>query len=320
MEEKRQPRRRQPGASARRKPQKAPHAMPRRNPTTQPEPTRTAPEVVYMAPKPFSRNRLLLQLATIVAVVVAVLLGLSIFFRVENIEVSGCSQYTPWQIQQAAGIDAGDQLLTLNIPRAAAKITNQLRYVKTVRIGISLPDTVKIEIVETQVTYALQDQSGLWWLMDSAGKILDPCEEGKEGEHTVITGVNLRNPVAGSPAVALENTTTATDPNGGTVPVTVTAAQRLDAVKNIAANLERNGIIGDVAWMDVQSLFEVKLQYLDKFQVLLGDTTQMETKVTYLKSFVDKYEKEKPYEKGNLNLSNPARIEYDSEAEDEDGK
>ncbi len=307
--------RRQPGANAKRQPQKAPNVRPRKNPTPTPQPTRTAPEVVYMAPKPFSRNRLILQLATIVAVVVAVMLGLSIFFKVGKIEVSGCSQYTAWDIQQASGIEEGQQLLTLNIPKATAKITNELLYVKYVRIGISLPDTVKIEIVETRVTYALQDQDGAYWLMDSDGKILEKCPAGKETSHTVISGVTIENPVAGEQATAHE-VTSATDPSGETVPVTVTAAQRLDAVKSIASNLEKYGIIGPVKTVNVESLFEIRLQYEDKFLVELGDTSQMEKKISSLKSAVDSYEKDKPYEKGTIVLSNPDRIEFHSDLED----
>lgn len=308
MEDKRRnvQKRRQPGASAKRPPQKAPHARPRKNPAPAPEPERKAPEVVYMAPKPFSRNRLILHLATIVAVVIAVLLGLSIFFKVEKIEVSGCSQYTAWEVQQASGIQVGDQLLTFSVPRASAKITNALPYVKTVRIGISLPDTVRIEIVETRVTYALADQNGNWWLMDSDGKLLEQCGAGKEGEHTVITGVTLDSPAVGALAVAYE----------AAPEEMVTAAQRLEAVKNIAGNLEKNGIIGGAASIDVTNTFEIELWYEDKFRVNLGDTTQMDVKILYLKSIVDDYAKNKPYEKGTLDLSDPQWMEFESFGED----
>ncbi len=263
-----------------------------------------------MAPKPFSRNRLLLQLATVAAVVIALLMGLSIFFKVEKIEVSGCDQYTAWEIQQASDIEVGDQLLTLNGPKAEAKIIEALPYVKSVRsIGIRLPDTVIIEIVETRVTYALQDQEGSYWLMDSDGKLLEQCPAGKEKEHTLVSGVTLEKPAVGAQALAYEAPSAE--------PVTVTADQRLAAVKSIATNLERNGIIGQVARMDVTDTFELELQYKDKFRVLLGDTTRMETKIAYLKSFVATYEKEKPYEKGTLDLSNPDRNLYASDLDEE---
>lgn len=269
---------------------------------------RITPEVVYLAPKPFSRNRLILHLATVVAVVLALLLGLSIFFKVEKIEVSGCSQYTPWQVQQASGIQTGDQLLTFSVPRAAALIQKELPYVKTVRIGISLPDTVKIEIVETRVTYAVEGSDGCWWLMDSDGKLLEVT--GKPEDHTVVKGIILDSPVAQAQATALEQTQETLDEEGNVIPVTVTAAQRLAAAIEIARLLEQNGIIGQIASMDMTNLLAMELWYADKFQVMLGDTTQLPLKISYLKGIVDKYTAERPYESGRVDLTDPEQIEY----------
>lgn len=296
--------------------QKAPHAKPRKNPAPVQEPARITPEVVYLAPKPFSRSRLILHLATVVAVVLALLLGISIFFKVENIEVSGCSQYSAWQVQQASGIEVGDQLLTFSVPRASGKIISQLPYVKTVRIGISLPDTVKIEIVETRVTYALEAQDGSWWLMDSDGKLVEQAAAGTQNDHTVITGVTIDNPTVGAQAVAHQQAQATTNPEGSTVPVTVTAAQRLSAVVEMARYLEQNGIIGEVASIDVSNLFAIELWYGEKFHVLLGDSTQLSVKISYLKGFVDDYSQNRPYESGLLDISDPDWIEYQTFGQD----
>lgn len=304
--------RRKPGSTPVK--QKAPHAKPRKNPAPVQEPARVAPEVVYLAPKPFSRSRFILHLATVVAVVLALLLGLSIFFKVENIEVSGCNQYTAWQVQQASGIKQGDQLLTFSIPKAAALIRNELPYVKTVRIGISLPDTVKIEIVETQVAYGVEDTAGSIWLIDSDGKIVAQATPGSS--YTKVLGVTIETPEVGVQARAHEEDHGQTDPSGASVPVTVTAAQRLDTATQIAQYLEQNGIIGQVASLDVSNLFEIGLWYGDRFQVLLGDTKDLNLKVSYLKGFVDDYDKNRPYESGMLDLSDPNWIEYDSFADD----
>ena len=46
-------------------------------------------DVVYTAPEPFSRKRFLLRLLTVVAVVLALTFGMSIFFKVENVAVTG---------------------------------------------------------------------------------------------------------------------------------------------------------------------------------------------------------------------------------------
>lgn len=306
------PKRRIPGASARKAPPKAPHVKPRKHAPVTPEPAHTAPEVVYLPPKPFNRNRFILHLATVVAVVLALMLGLSIFFKVGKIEVAGCQQYTPWQIQQASGISEGDQLLTFSRARASGKVISALPYVKSVRIGISLPDTVKIEIVETRVTYAVQDTNANWWRMDSDGKILEQAPDGLGVLDVQITGVTLENPKIGEQAVAYEDQQTVTDEQGNVIPVTVTSAQRLSAVKTIASYLELNGIIGDVVSVDITNVFDIRMWYEQQYHILLGDTQQLSLKISCLKAFLDDYNQNRPYEAGTLDLSDTERIEYQS--------
>lgn len=313
MDKKNQKRqRRVPGASAKKKPQKAPHAQPRKHAPVQEEPVRTAPEIVYLPPKPFSRSRLILRLATVVAVVVALMLGLSIFFKVGNVVVSGCDQYTAWQVQQASGISDGDQLLTFSRARAAGKIISQLPYVRDVRIGITLPDTVRIEIVETRVTYAVEASDGSWWLMDSDGKLVEHVAEGEQTAHTLILGVAIENPSLGMQAAAYQASVTATDEDGNVIPVTVTAAQRLSTAVQIAGYLELNGIIGQISSIDVTNLFEIELWYAQQYQALLGDTENLNRKVSCLKAFLDDYNEKRPYESGTVDISDPEWIEYQS--------
>lgn len=304
--------RRQPGANAKSKqPQKAPHAQPRKHAPVQ-EPVRVTPEVVYLAPKPFSRSRLILHLATVVAVVLALMLGLSVFFKVENIVVSGCQQYSAWQVKQASGVEEGDQLLTFNRAKASGKIISSLPYVKTVRIGITLPDTVNIEIVETQVCYAVEAVDGTWWLMNSDGKIVEQAAAGTEDQHTKILGVSIQDPAVGEQVQAYENQQAQTDAEGNVVPVTVTAQQRLNAVIDIAQYLEGYSIIGEAASIDVTDLYDIELWYGQKFQVLLGDSGELNHKIKYLKAVVDDYEVSRPYETGVLDISDPNWIEFQS--------
>ena len=143
---------------------------------TEKEAPRPLQDVVYMPPKPFMRNRLLLRLATVVAIVVALVLCMAVFFRVEHIQVSGMEQYSAWDISQASGIKQGDSLFSLGLPGAAAKI-KALNYVKDVRIGIKLPNIVMIEITEVRVTYAVKADNDEWWLVDSRGRVIEKATE-----------------------------------------------------------------------------------------------------------------------------------------------
>lgn len=271
-----------------------------------------AQDVVYLSPKPFNRNRLILHLATVAAVVIALVLGLSVFFKVDHIYVSGCEKYTAYEISEASGIRQGDNLLTFSKEKAAARIMEEFQYVKSVRIGLKLPDTVNIEIVEVEVTYAVKAQDGAWWLISANGVVMEQAN-GNEDNFTKILGVQLENPQVGKQASAYQESQTQVDDEGNTVPVTVTAAQRLDTAVDIAGFLETNRIIGDVATVDVNSLGDIQIWYRDnQFQVKLGGTDQLSYKIQCMKSAVEQISKEYPYETGIFDLSDPSRISYDT--------
>ena len=90
------------------------------------------PEVVYVPPKPFNRNRLLLSLAITLAVVLALTFSISLFFSVEVITVSGAEKYDAWTVKEASGIQYGDSLLSFGKAKAVGKIKMALPYVNTV--------------------------------------------------------------------------------------------------------------------------------------------------------------------------------------------
>lgn len=260
---------------------------------------RPTPDVVYTPPKPFSRNRMLLHLATIVAVVIAVIFGMSIFFKVEKIVISGNQAYSAWAIREASGIQEGDNLLTFSIPTASGKITTALPYVERVRIGIKLPDTVNIEIVESSVAYSVKDGGGYWWLMTAQGRLLEQVDGAKAGDYTTILGITLDNPVVGAQAVAAEPEPSV-DEDGQTIPVTVRGSERLAAVMSILQYLEQNDIIGQAASVDVSDMGRIKLWYGTRYEVILGDTTRLSYKITCLKGAVDQMDN---YQTGVLDIS-----------------
>lgn len=251
-----------------------------------------APKIVYTPPRPLSQGRLLLRLVTVAAVVIALVLGVSIFFKVEVVTVSGAEKYTAWEIREASGIQNGENLLAFGRTRAVARILAELPYVKTAQIGIKLPDTVNIVITESEVAYAFKDQSGFWWLVNADGKVLEQTDTATAGQHPQISGVLLSVPAVNEQARAANTQTPAptepaqTEITGVTMPVTVTDAERLDTVLTIAQYLEANGMIGKIASIDVTDMAGITLWYGQRFEIRLGDTTQLSYKLSMVASAI----------------------------------
>lgn len=289
---------------------------PQRKPVRRERKLRDA-DVVYTPPKPFKRGRFLLHLATVAAVVLAIVFGMSIFFKVETVQVSGCRKYSAWEVSEASGIEVGSNLLTISRAQISGSIISKLPYVDTVRVGINLPDTVNIEITELDVVYAIEDTDGNWWLMNTDGKIVEQINSVTAGGYTQVLGVRLQTPTVGQQAVAqeVETTTisvadpeeetseeetteeTVTDP---TIAVGVTGAERLQTVMEVLQVLSTNSISGQIDSVDVTSLSAIELWYDERFQINLGDTVQLEYKISALKATVNQMES---YESGQLDLS-----------------
>lgn len=261
-------------------------------------------EIQYTPAKPFNRNRFLLHLATVAAVVLALVFGMSIFFKTQQVTVSGAEKYSAWEIKEASGIQQGDALLSLSEAKITAKIRAKLPYVGDVRVGIKLPNTVNIEITELDVVYSVADAGGQWWLMDAGGRLVDTADTQSAKAHTRITGVQIQSGEIGKQAIAAEPTpsedaTTDTGPTVVTLPP-ISSAEKLSAAVQVLTALENCGVMGTVDSVDVSDPQSLQLSYEGRYQVSLGDTSRLDYKIGAMKASIQKMGE---YQTGYLDVS-----------------
>lgn len=265
------------------------------------------PAVIYTQPAAFNRDKLIVQLISVLSVVIAMMIGLSVFFKVGRITVSGAETYQPWTIVENSGISKGDSLLTFSRAKAVSQILANCPYVKDVRIGIKLPDTVNIEIVESDVVYAIKDDQGTWWLMNSDAKVSEMINGSRASNYTQVLGVTLSSPKIGETGVATEIQTEQTDPTeevAGTMPtvaaIVISGAQRLNTAKEILKALEDNDIVGEAASVNVTDVDNIELWYGSRYQVELGDSNNLTYKIACM---YDAILQMSDYETGVLDVS-----------------
>lgn len=249
-------------------------------------------------PKPLPRRRLLVKLATAAAVVLALILGMTIFFRVQEVRVTGNARYTAQEILDASGIEKGENLLSIGKSRAAGKILSAFPYVDQVQIGIKLPNTVNIDIVEVEASYAVEADDG-WWLMDAGGKLLEPVES-PEG-YTRVTGISAEAPVSGGALKAREQAPEASgeEPSGE---MTGSAADRAAAALEILKVLSQEDRTAQVTSVDVSQLYDIQVWYGEKYQVILSGPTELTYKTRYMVQAIEQLEQE-GYRGGVLDLT-----------------
>lgn len=261
----------------------------RRAESRQTKQRKTAPEVVYTPAREFNRSRLVLNVLTIFAVAFAIFLGLSIFFKVEQVTVSGNSKYSEWSVYEASGIREGDSLLFFGQANAGSKIIDALPYVKKARFEIKLPGTVHIIIEEAPVAYSVQSEDGTWWLMTAQGRLTEQVNAAAAGNCAKVVGVTLRAPAVGQDAVAAEN-------GEGSV----TGADRLVVALQVLTQLEKNELFGRVTSVDVSGLQNLEFWCGQQYQVKLGDSSRLDYKIAAVKSAIEEMSE---YQSGILDAS-----------------
>lgn len=233
-------------------------------------------QIQYIPPKPFFRKRLIVQLLTVVAVVLAIAIGVSVFFQVDTVTVTGLSKYSAATVVEASHIRPGDSLLFFGQGGAASRIKTELPYVESVRFEVKLPGTVNIVITERPVAYTIQAADGNWWRLGSDGKVVESVPAVSETD-ILITGVLLDDPVVGKKAVASESVEE-------DQPLTASQSERLAAAVDIARQLEKWEMFSQVEKIDVSDLFGLRLYCTGDYRVELGDGASMEKKIGIVKS------------------------------------
>ena len=104
----------------------------------------------------------------------------------------------------ASGIRIGENLLGLNNAKISSNIIAELPYVGQVRVGIKLPNTVKIEIKELDVVYSIEADDGSWWLVRSDGVVIEKTNSADAELYTKILGVKITGAEVGKKVTAAQ--------------------------------------------------------------------------------------------------------------------
>ena len=109
-----------------------------------------------------SKGRLgkVIQFLCIVAVLAAMTVGATVFFQVEQIEVSGNHRYTQEEIVAVTGIVAGDNLFRMNKFAIQDRVKEEMPYIEDILIRRKLPSTITVAVQEWDAVARVLPNSG----------------------------------------------------------------------------------------------------------------------------------------------------------------
>ncbi len=247
---------------------------------------------------PFARRSFLIRFLATVAVVIAVVVAMAIFFKVDKIAISGNQKYSAQEVMDASGIELGDNLLLLRKSSIAGQIHSVLPYVADIQVGIKFPDTVNIDIVEKAPVFAIEDTSGVWWLFSHNGTVLDKADETELQSYTCVVGAYALSPAKNSELQISQQEEISGVTNGDGE----TLENRKTAIMHIVAEIAAYDRSGDVTQIDLSEMRDVEIWYGKAFQVLLGEALDLSYKTRYMLQAVEELNAE-GYRGGVLDLS-----------------
>ena len=239
------------------------------------------------------RSRLgpLFQFLCGVAVIVALTMGATVFFKVESIEVSGNQRYTQEEVIQATGIQIGDNLFHMNKYAVYEQVGQSLPYIETILIRRGLPNTIRVSITEWDAVAEILPNENpeqlAWesdteqeekleaakesWLISVGGKLLE--QAGESSNVVEVSGITLMAPEAG----------------------TQMAAHQQEQIQQVAllallAELEKQTMLSDVERVELKSTV-IEMDYLGRYHVKIPLDCDFEYKLQALRAAVSEREK-----------------------------
>jgi cell division protein FtsQ len=107
------------------------------------------------------------------------------FFKIRNIEVSDAKRLSREEILSIAGVDAGGDLLRVNLKRMGEQLALN-PWVETVRVRRFFPDRLSISITEREPLAVVN--MGYIYYLDKKGKVFKVLNKGDRLDYPIVTG------------------------------------------------------------------------------------------------------------------------------------
>ena len=239
----------------------------------------------YKKPRRNSKSAVVYIPVAILLIFLLTVFGISVFLRIDDIEVSGAALYTKEEIILASGIAIGDNMLFMNSGNIQQKIYSAMPYIDEVNVDIRLPDLIQIRVSEAVPMASIKYSDGVL-VIDSKCKILDNADFAPDGL-IVISGLTPADITVGNDLKAYPGDET-----------------RLSSLKDVLTAIEKEGIYNDVSGIDISNIAYISFFYCGRFNVILGKPDNMQYKMNVLKEFIAERDTESSKdETGTIDMS-----------------
>ena len=206
------------------------------------------------------RRKISAIIAFLIMTFIAAFLAVTIFFKIDSIEITATEHYTEDELISASGIEIGDNLFTFRTSKVEKELLEKYPYLASVSVTRSLPSTLVIKAVDSVPAAAVNLASGGYCLIDENGKLLEQASTVPEGIPTV-TGVTVSDMAEGK---------------------YLTDNSKSEILVDITKVLKEKNIISNVNFINVSCITDVRMGYLGRLDVRLGQADKLKEKIQML--------------------------------------
>lgn len=232
---------------------------------------------------------LLYKLLTFIVICTAIAVALTLFFKVEDITVTGNNRYSQTQIVTASGIQMEDNMFFMNKYAVSDSITSALPYIETVQIRRALPDGLIIAVTECSAPAAIT-HNGKAWLLSTQCKVVDSKPAAAAKDYAQVLGLSVTNAEVGSIITVAEE-----------------HAESAALLQQLLTLLQEKNMLWQIQKIDLSDETLLTLRYLDRFDVTLRKNADLDYKLEYLLAVVERLEVN---EKGRIDMTQEDKASF----------
>ena len=186
------------------------------------------------------------------------LLAAASFFPIGQVEIRGLTHYPAADVRETFGVEPGENMFFCMSAAGAQRLRRTYPYFESVRITRTLPDTLVINVVETDTVAAVGVQSGGYYLVDEKARVLEQATA--SGETPRVTGMNVAETEIGK--------TLSNDADG-----------RVSTLKTLLTTLKEVGMLDKITSYCLVDLTDIYICYEGRVAVRLGTVDNLEQKL-----------------------------------------
>ncbi len=210
------------------------------------------------------KQNMLRVLLFILVTALAVSVAIQVFFKVDNIEVTGSDAYSNDEIVQACGIQGMNMVFSSN-GEIEEKIKILFPLIKSVDVEKKYPNTLVLTVKDNVAEYIVENDERAY-LLSSQLDVMGECDGGAE-MLPVIKFQNIKGIEDGQK-------------------LTTGNARSDKMIVEMLQMIKRHSIDEKITEIEISENGELSMKYDDRLTVMMGNAESFETKLTLAQAYV----------------------------------